>query len=144
MPRVEIPLAEVSEEGEKADAAGEGECPPGPRRAIPHGKRRQPQVTRADGEQRAPIGNAVVEHETEQVRIPGAHQRRRIQADGVTILRKQLAGDRLQNRESARQCQGNAGERDQESPVAQHDFQQATVLSHLRGGVERWLAISWR
>ena len=48
----------------------------------------------------------------------------------MTILREQLPGNRLQNGESPAQDQSNAGERDQESTIAEHDFQQAAIVSH--------------
>ncbi|HEY1499998.1 MAG TPA: hypothetical protein VGF88_10510 [Acidobacteriaceae bacterium] len=85
-----------------------------------------------------------MKHETEQVSIANAHERERVHADGVAILRKQLPGDRLKNGEPASQCQGDTGERDEKSAIAKHDLQKAAVVLHQRVGTEWGRSRSWR
>jgi hypothetical protein len=71
-----------------------------------------------------------VEHEAQQMTIAGMCQFQGVHTDGVAILGKQLSGDRLKNRKTSAQGQGNPGKRNQESTIAKKNFQKAAFISH--------------
>ena len=99
MPGVEVTEAQIGQKAAEADRAREQEHPPGPNLAPPKGRRGQPEIEGADGDDGAAERYAVVDHEVKNAAAVQGAQVAGPHAEITLVVRQESAGRPKKQRE---------------------------------------------
>jgi len=128
VPRVEIAVAEVREETEEARGPAHCDRPPRPRLAAPHRKLEQPEPDHAERDQHAAERHAVVHHEMHDPAALHRTELLRRHAEVRRIVRQEMPGRRLEQRERAAADEHEGREPQQRAAVGEESAEERVFV----------------